>query len=98
MSPAWAAQREERFVSLFALAEPSHTYYSGHGHEGTSSICLQRLMAQRVYSLYINIQQTVVCLPLCHQFSRDRKEKGTDQTVTPSPCNNLQCLLSRGKV
>lgn len=47
MSPAWAAQREDRFVSLFAPAEPSRTYYSGHRHEGTSSTCLQRLMAQR---------------------------------------------------
>lgn len=44
MSPAWAAQREERFP--FTPAGVGRTY-SGHGQEGTSSSCRQRAMAQR---------------------------------------------------
>lgn len=47
MSPACAAQREERFASLFTPAEAGRTYYSGLGLEGTASTCLQRHMARR---------------------------------------------------
>lgn len=71
MSPVWAAQREERFASLFTPAEVGCTYYSGHVQEGKSSTCLQRLMAQRDCIRFTSTSSMVklLSISLCHQFS-----------------------------
>lgn len=92
MSPVWAAQREERFASLFTPAEVGCTYYSGHVQEGTSSTCLQRLMAQRDCVRFTSTSSMVKLLSVSLSVTslvsygaggyRDRKKSASDQTVT----------------